>query len=190
MLEFLPEWFRIFFFSMIPWFESRYVIPFAINPVDMGGLGWEWWQAFPLAVLGNILPVPFVLLFFHYVEDFLRKFSFWDDFLDRMFAHTRLRANSKITRYEHLGLLVFVAFPVPFTGAWTGSLIAYLFDLKLGRSVFTIFIGVLIAASVMTVITLMGISLLYIFIGVIIIGIVMALFFYFGLKNSKKGDVK
>ena len=59
MLDMLPEWFRIFFMSMIPWFESRYVIPIAID------LGWEWWQAFPIAVAGNMLPIPFILLFFN-----------------------------------------------------------------------------------------------------------------------------
>ena len=63
MFEMFPHWFQIFFFSMIPWLESRYVIPYA-----MLGLGWDWWQAFPIAVVGNILPVPFILLFFRYVE--------------------------------------------------------------------------------------------------------------------------
>ena len=179
MLEWMPEWFRIFFFSMIPWFESRYVIPFAI--VD---LGWDWWRVFPIAVAGNMLPIPFVLLFFHHVEKFLRRWKSWAGFLDRMFSHTRRRADAKIRRYEHLGLLVFVAFPVPFTGAWTGSLIAYLFDLKFGRSLVTIFIGVIRAAAVMTIITLLGVDLVYIFMGVIVAGVVMAVLFYYGLKNQ------
>jgi len=186
MLEWLSEWFRIFFFSMVPWLESRYVIPFAINT-----LGWEWWRAYPLAVAGNMLPIPFILLFFHHVEKFLRRWKSWDGFMDRMFSHTRRRADAKIRRYEHLGLLVFVAFPVPFTGAWTGALIAYLFNLKFGRSLITIFIGVLSAAAFMTAITLMGIDLLYIFIGVFIAGVVMAVFFYYGLKNhDASSDVK
>jgi uncharacterized membrane protein len=145
----LPHWFQIFFFSMIPWFEARYVIPYA-----MVGLGWEWWQAFPLAVAGNMLPVPFVLLFFHYVEKFLRRYDFWAKLMDKLFAKTRSRADSKIRRYEHLGLLLFVAIPLPFTGAWTGALIACLFDLKFTKSLITIFIGVVIAAIIMIFITL------------------------------------
>jgi len=149
MLESLPIWFRIFFFSMIPWLEARYVIVYA-----MLGLGWEWWQAFPVAILGNILPVPFILLFFKYIEKWLRNFKFWSNLMDWLFTRTRKRADSKIRRYEHLGLLLFVAIPLPFTGAWTGALIAYLFDLKFTRSLITIFIGVIIATLVMVALTL------------------------------------
>ncbi len=185
MLEFLPEWFRIFFFSMIPWLEARYVIPFAIKT-----LGWPWWQAFPVAVLGNILPIPFILLFFKHVEKWLRNFDFWSNLMDWLFTRTRDRADKKIKRYEYLGLLLFVALPVPFTGAWTGALIAYLFDLKFSKSLITIFIGVLISAGIMTLITLTGIDLLYVVAGVIIAGIIMGLIVFLGTKPSeaKQGD--
>ena len=149
MLEMIPTWFWIFFTSMVPWWESRYVIPMA-----MLYFNWEWWQALPLAVIGNMLPVPFILLFFHFVEKFLRNYKFWANFMDWLFAKTRKRADSKIRRYEYLGLLLFVAIPLPFTGAWTGSLIAYLFDLKFSRSLITIFIGVIIAAIIMIILTL------------------------------------
>ena len=149
MLDWLPHWFQIFFFSMIPWFESRYVIPYAVL-----GLGWEWWEAFPIAIIGNMLPIPFILLFFHLVEKWLRKFKFWTKLMDWLFSKTRKRADNKIRRYEHLGLLLFVAIPLPFTGAWTGALIAYLFDLDFKKSLITIFVGVIIAAVIMTIITL------------------------------------
>lgn len=151
MIDLLPQWFQIFFLSMIPWLESRYVIPLA-----MLNFGWEWWQAFPIAIVGNMLPVPFILLFFRFVEKFLRKYKFWTGLMDRLFSLTRKRADSKIKRYEYLGLILFVAIPLPFTGAWTGSLIAYLFDLKLSKSLITIFIGIVIAASVMTALALTG----------------------------------
>ena len=165
---------------MIPWLESRYVIPIAMD------LGLEWWQAFPVAVAGNMLPIPFILLFFKYVEKFLRRFTFWTNILDRLFAFTRRRADKKIRRYEYLGLLLFVALPVPFTGAWTGALIAYLFDLKFTKSLITIFVGVLMAASIMTVITLTGIDILIIFIGVIIAAIIMAIIFLAGMPKPDK----
>ena len=151
MLDMFPEWFQIFFGSMIPWVEARYIIYYAIE-----FLKWPWWQAFPLAVIGNMLPIPFILLFFRYVEKFLRSFKSWSRLMDWLFEKTRKRADAKIKRYEHLGLLVFVAIPLPFTGAWTGALIAYLFDLKFGRSLITIFIGVVIAALIITVLTLSG----------------------------------
>jgi len=151
MLDMFPEWFQIFFGSMIPWIEARYVMFYAIEVI-----GWQWFHAFPLAIIGNMLPIPFVLLFFKYVEKFLRKYKSWSRFMDRFFEKTRKRAGARIIRYEHLGLLIFVAIPLPFTGAWTGALIAYLFDLKFGKSLITIFVGVVIAALIITGLTLSG----------------------------------
>lgn len=177
MLNMFPEWLRIFILSMIPWFESRYAIPVAME------LGWKWWEAFPIAIAGNMLPIPFILLFFKYVEKFLRRFAFWANLMDKLFVITRKRADKKIRRYEHLGLLLFVALPVPFTGAWTGALIAYLFNLKFSRSLITILIGILMAASIMTTITLTGIDILIIFIGVIIAGIIMTIIILAGMSK-------
>lgn len=150
MFEMIPSWFWIFFTSMIPWWESRYAIPMA-----MVYFNWEWWQAVPIAVIGNILPIPFILLFFHYAEKFLRNYKFWTKIMDWLFAKTRRRADAKIRKYEHLGLLLFVAIPLPFTGAWTGALIAYLFDLKFTKSLITIFVGIIIAAAIMITVTLL-----------------------------------
>ena len=149
MLEFLPEWFQIFFFSMVPWLEARYVIPFS-----MLQYGWEWQQAFPLAVAGNIFPIPFILLFFDYVEKFLRNYPFWVKIMDWLFSRTRRKAISRIRKYEYLGLFLFVAAPIPFTGAWTGALIAYLFDLKFSRSLLAILAGIIVAAVIMILLTL------------------------------------
>ncbi len=179
MLEILPEWFRIFFFSMVPWLESRYVLPFAIN------LGWEWWEALPIAIVGNIFPIPFILLFLKYIEKWLRKYNFWSKMMDWLFSRTRDRANNTIYKYEYLGLFIFVALPVPFTGAWTGALIAYLFNLKFSKSLVAIFIGVISAAGIMTIVTLTGIDLLYIIVGIIIIGVIMSLFIFFGSSEEK-----
>jgi uncharacterized membrane protein len=149
MLEFLPQWFQIFFFSMVPWLEARYVIPFS-----MLQYGWEWQQAFPLAVAGNILPIPFILLFFGYVEKSLRNYPFWVKIMDWLFARTRRKAISRIRKYEYLGLFLFVAVPIPFTGGWTGALIAYLFDLNFSRSLLAIFAGIIVAAVIMILLTL------------------------------------
>jgi uncharacterized membrane protein len=143
MFGMFPEWFQIFFGSMIPWIESRYIIPYALWVFN-----WELWQVFPLAVLGNMLPIPFVLLFFKFVEKFLRRFRFWTKIMDWLFKRTRERVDGKIIKYEYLGLIMFVAVPLPFTGAWTGSLIAYLFDLKFSKSLLTILLGVIISATI------------------------------------------
>lgn len=149
MIEIFPNWFWIFFTSMIPWWESRYAIPIAMLYFD-----WPWYHAMPIAILGNILPIPFVLLFFRHAEKFLRNYKFWTKIMDWLFAKTRKRADAKVKRYEHIALLLFVAVPLPFTGAWTGSLIAYLFDLKFTKSIITIFIGIVIAAVIMIALTL------------------------------------
>ena len=146
MLDLLPDWFKILFGSMIPFLESRYIIPYA-----MWEFNWQWWEAFPLAVAGNILPIPFVLIFFKYIEKFLRKFVFWENLMDKIFDRTRKKANNKIERYETLGLLLFVAIPLPFTGAWTGSLIAYLFDLNFYKSLIVILLGIIISGSIMII---------------------------------------
>lgn len=149
MFDIFPTWFWIFFTSMIPWWESRYAIPMAMLYFD-----WPWYQAMPIAVLGNILPIPFVLLFFRHAEEFLRNYKTWTRLMDWLFAKTRKRADAKVKRYEHIALLLFVAVPLPFTGAWTGALIAYLFDLKFSKSIVTIFMGIIIAAAIMIALTL------------------------------------
>ena len=181
MFDMLPQWFEIFFMSMVPWFEARYVIPVAIKV-----MGWQWWQAFPLAVAGNLIPVPFILLFFKHIEKYLRGYVFWSNLMDRLFAYTRRRADTKIQRYEFVGLLLFVAIPVPFTGAWTGSLIAYLFGLNLIKSFVTIFIGIIAAAAIMTFLTLTGVDIMIIILGIIILAIIMTVFAILGMRNVKK----
>jgi uncharacterized membrane protein len=181
MLDFLPEWLQIFILSMVPWWESRYTIPIAIL-----SMGWQWWQAFPIVILGNMLPVPFILLFFKHIEKFLRKYKFWKNLIDKVFAITRQRADSKIRKYEHLGLLIFVGFPVPFTGAWTGSLIAYLFDLKFTKSLITIFIGVITAAGIMTFITLTGVDLIWIFVGILLAILIMTIIIVLSINKMKQ----
>ncbi len=71
-----------------------------------------------------------------------------------LFARTRRKANERIRKYEYLGLFLFVAIPIPFTGAWTGALIAYLFDLKFSRSLLAILAGIIVAAAIMILLTL------------------------------------
>ena len=146
-----PTWFWIFFTSMIPWWESRYAIPTAILIFE-----WDWWQALPIAVIGNMLPIPFILLFFHIAEKWLRNYKTWSRLMDWLFARTRKRADSKIRKYKYIGLILFVAVPLPFTGAWTGALIAYLFGLNFSKSLITILLGVLIAAIIMIVLVFTG----------------------------------
>ena len=151
MLEILPRWLVILLISMLPVVELRGSIPVALGAYNMNP-----WIVFPLAVVGNMIPVPFILLFFGYAEKYLRKYKIFDRFFNRLFEKTRKRANEKIKRYETLGLLVFVAVPLPFTGAWTGALIAYLFGLKFWKAIMAIFIGVIIAGFIVTAVCITG----------------------------------
>ncbi|MBU3902468.1 MAG: small multi-drug export protein [Candidatus Thermoplasmatota archaeon] len=151
MLEILPRWLVILLISMLPIVELRGAIPVALGAYNMNP-----WIVFPVAVIGNMIPVPFILLFFGYAEKYLRKYKSFDRFFNRLFEKTRKRADMKIKRYETLGLLAFVAVPLPFTGAWTGALIAYLFGLKFWKSILTIFMGVIVAGFIVTAVCITG----------------------------------
>ena len=151
MFEIIPSWLVIILISMLPIVELRGAIPVALSVYNMNP-----YMVFPLAVIGNMIPVPFILLFFGYAEKYLRKYKSFDRFFSRLFEKTRKKADMKIKRYETLGLLAFVAVPLPFTGAWTGALIAYLFGLKFWKSVFVIFAGVIIAGFIVTAVCITG----------------------------------
>jgi uncharacterized membrane protein len=142
----LYEAIRIFLMSMIPGIESRFVVPL----LAMNDFGWEWWQAVPIAIAGNIFLVPFILLFFKHAELYARRFPRWRRAMDWGFPKIRKRADKRIQQYETLALVIFVAIPLPLTGAGLGSLIAYLFGLPIKRSFLMILIGVIISTSITT----------------------------------------
>lgn len=154
-LNWLPPWLIIIFISLIPFVELRGSIPVGIFIYNM-----EWWYVFPLAVAGNILPVPVILRHLSKVERWLRKYKRWDNFFTKLYARTRKRADEKIKKYEAIGIMFFVAIPLPFTGAWTGSLIAYLFDIRFKRAFIVIVLGVIIAGIIVTMICLFASGLL------------------------------
>jgi len=146
MFNQLPQWLQIFLLSMIPGIESRYVVPYAIF-----AFGWEWWQAFPIAIAGNMLLVPIGLKFFKYEEQFFQQFNWSRRAMDWGFSRIRKRTNKKVQRFKSLALIFFVAVPLPFTGAGLGVVIAYLFDFKFSDSLLMIFLGVIISTTITTV---------------------------------------
>lgn len=133
-----------------PIFELRGAIPLGIL-----GLDFEWYQALPLAILGNLLPVPFILLFIDWITRQLSRVAFFERIISRMFAMTRRRGRM-IQRYERIGLMLFVAIPLPITGAWTGSLAAVLFGLKFRYAFVSIVLGIIIAGGMVTAATMLG----------------------------------
>lgn len=124
-------------------------------PVAISGFHFPWYYAFLLAIIGNLLPVPFILLFLDSASRLLSKVCFFDSILKWLFEHTRRRGRI-IERYERIGLALFVAIPLPATGAWTGSLAAVLFGLKFKHAFLSIFVGILIAGVIVTCATLLG----------------------------------
>ena len=150
-LTWLPPWFVVIFIAMVPFVELRGAIPAAVAIYNM-----PLWEAFVFSVIGNMIPVPIILFYLGDVERFLRRWKTWERFFDRLYARTRSRAMKRIERWEELGVIIFVAIPLPFTGAWTGSLIAYLFDLDFKKSFLCVLAGVLIAGVIVSSLVYFG----------------------------------
>lgn len=144
----IPKQLIIILISMLPIVELRGAIPIAI-----GLLGMTWWEAISLAIIGNMIPIPFVLLFMEKITLILNKWSFTRKLLAKIFARTRSKSKV-IEKYEEIGLTLFVAIPLPVTGAWTGSLAAYLLGLKFWKSILCALAGVSIAGVIMTLLSL------------------------------------
>jgi len=139
--------------SMLPVVELRGGIPFGVA----AGL------SLPLAVLasviGNMLPIPFLILFTRRVFQWLRCHI---PALEGLISKLEQRAQDKkelVLKYKFWGLLILVAIPLPGTGAWTGALVATVMNLRLKSALPAIFFGVLAAAAIVTLVTLGVISL-------------------------------
>ncbi len=155
--------------AALPIFELRGALPVAINLFHF-----PWYYALLLAIIGNLIPVPFILLFLNGVTRLLSKVDIFARMLNWLFEHTRRRGKI-VERYERIGLTLFVAIPLPVTGAWTGSLAAVLFGLKFKYAFLSIFIGILIAGAIVTCLCLLGWT------GAIIAGIGLSSLAIFGL---------
>ena len=134
--------------AMVPVIELRGAIPYG---VAVAGL--EIWQAALIAVIGNLLPIPFLVVFTRDVFAWMRKKS---ERLDRIVVRMEKKADKNkdvVLRYQFWGLMILVALPLPGTGAWTGALVAALMDLQLKRAMPAIALGVVIAAIIVTWIT-------------------------------------
>ena len=138
---------KVFFISMIPIFELRGGIPIGMLKYKL-----PVWKVFPIAIAGNMVPIFFILLFFDFVTKLFFKVPILKKILEAIFRRTRKKSEI-IRKYEEIGLMLFVAIPLPITGAWTGSLAAYLLGLKFWKSIMFIFFGVLIAGVVVSFLT-------------------------------------
>lgn len=160
---FTPE-LAVFVTSMLPIVELRGALPLAINLYHI-----PWAKAFIISYIGNLVPVPFILLVLKPVVALLSRIKPIGKFFTWLFERTRKKSSAMIERYEEIGLLLFVAIPLPGTGAWTGALIAFLFGLDFKKSFLVIALGVFIAGVIVTCLCLLG------WIGAIVAGIVFIL---------------
>jgi uncharacterized membrane protein len=157
-----------------PIVELRLAIPLAINTFDF-----PWYYAILLAITGNLLPVPFILLFLDAITRWLSKIALLGRLLNWLFERTRRRGKI-IERYKRIGLVLFVAIPLPVTGAWTGSLAAVLFGLSFRHAFLSILIGVCIAGAIVTCLSLLG------WVGAVIAGVGLGILAILGLWRASR----
>lgn len=143
----LGAYFVTLIVSMIPVIELRGAIPLGV------GLGLSHFDAMWVSMLGNMLPVPFIILFIRPIFKWMTRKS---EKLGRVVEKLEARAEGKwdkVHKYQFFGLAIFVGIPLPGTGAWTGALIAAVMDMRLRTALPSIALGVVIAGLLVTGIT-------------------------------------
>lgn len=151
----LPAPLAVLVVAMVPIAELRGAIPLGIGVYGMAPA-----EAFVVAVVGNLLPVPAILFLLDPVSSWLRRHSkLFDRFFEALFSRTRTKYSGRFERYRDYALVTFVAIPFPLTGAWTGALAAFLFGVRARRAIPLIAVGVVIAGCIVTGVVLSGLSL-------------------------------
>ena len=139
--------------QLIPFLVSLFpVLELRGGMIAARALNIEFIQAFIICFLGNMIPIPFILLFIRNIFALMRKVKFFEKIVDKLEARADKKKDT-IVKYQEWGLLLFVAIPLPGTGGWTGALIAALMDLRMKKCLPIIALGVLIAGLIMSFIT-------------------------------------
>lgn len=138
----LPKELIVFIISMIPILELRGSI------LAAGFLKMEFLSTFIIAVIGNMLPIPFILMFIDKIFAWLKKTRL-KNVVEKL-ENKAMSKSDQITKYGRWGLLLFVGIPLPGTGAWTGALIASMLRMKKRESLPFIFLGVILAGLIMS----------------------------------------
>jgi uncharacterized membrane protein len=159
----------VFLMAATPVWELRGAIPAGMFVLH---LPWLW--VFFVSLIGNIFPVPFILLFLDPMTRLLSRNQSMEKMIRWIFERTR-RRSAIVEKYERIGLMLFVAVPLPGTGAWTGSLIAFLLGMDLRRALGPIALGVFVAGVIVVTLCLLG------WIGALIAGIGLAVLAMLGL---------
>jgi len=145
----IPPEIATFVLSMLPIGELRGAIPIAVGLYDLAP-----WPAYVAAVVGNMVPVFFILWLLDPLIKWLSgRSELLERFFDWLLEHTRKKVTKQIQLYGEIALVFFVAIPLPFTGAWTGALAAYLFKIPPRLAIPLIFVGILISGIIVTTVT-------------------------------------
>lgn len=150
-----PAWLATVIIAMLPVSELRGAIPIAIRVYGMAPV-----DAFVSAVIGNMIPVIPLLLFLEPVSNFLRRWNIWDKFFTWLFTRTHKNHSKEFEKYGTLALAIFVAIPLPMTGAWSGCAAAFVFGIKFRNALLAIASGVIVAGIIVTLVTVAGISMI------------------------------
>ena len=139
---------KVFFLSAVPIIEQRGAIPMGILAFNINPLA-----VFIVSYLGSLLPVPFILLLLNIIFEWMKKYKIFspiNNIIDK-----KLRKNTpKLEKYKEIGLIAFVAIPLPTTGLWTGSAVAAFLGLDFKKSFFCAALGGFISAVVITILSL------------------------------------
>jgi uncharacterized membrane protein len=168
----------VFILSILPISELRGALLVGIPIYHM-----DWYVALPIAIVGNLLPIPFVFLFIDRIRRLFAKMGFLGVLTEKFMARTSRRTDI-IQKYGKLGLAVFVAIPLPLTGAWTGIIAAYLLGMRFRDAFPAIIAGVIGAGIIVTVFCLLEWT------GAIIAGVILCVAIAFWLWPRKRKDVK
>lgn len=144
--------------SILPISELRGAIPYAL------ALGAPLLTTYVVCVLANILVGPLVFLFLSTFHRLLYRWSFYGRLFDRFVARTRIKIHRQVERFGYLGLMFFVAVPLPITGAYTGALGAWILGMDRRKALLAIALGVILAGLIVSLVSLLGIRALDIFI--------------------------
>ena len=143
--------------SALPIVELRGAIPFALGliPTQIYPEAIAWYHALPLAIAGNLIPVPLLLLFFAAISRKLGRIGIFKRWFTWLEERARRRGRV-VERYKQIGLMLFVSVPLPVTGAWTGSLAATIFEVKFKPAFLYILAGVCIAGGIVTAVCMLA----------------------------------
>ena len=169
----MTEAIKTFLLAMTPIGGLRLSIPIALTVYHL-----DWISVYLISVIGNLTPVVMLLLFLEPVSCWLSRNSrIFRKFFSWLFQRTRSKYDGKIKKYGYPALILFIAIPLPFTGGWTGTLVAFLFGIPFKKAFSSIALGLMMAGGIVVGLTMTGVAIEQYFGLQILLGILIAIVF-------------